>query len=643
MLTVRELIGGLELPVLAGEGGLDLPVRWVHISELLDPTQWLSGGELLLTTGLQLDRPARQREFVTRLADHQLAGLGVGTGFRHARIPEPMLEVAAERQFPVFEVPYEVPFIAITEAAFSELVNEQYAVLRRAIAAHERLERIVLSERGIEALGSALASLVGGSVLVFDGRGEMRVQRAFRRALEEQTVAGLQAEVREHAGRRDGRAFVPAAGTDAGNGLALPVTADGAPGAGGSGRAPQAWLVALKDTGSLTDFDRLTLHQAVTIVALELLRSRVAGETERRLAGDVLRAVVSGELQGQELARRLEPFGLRDQAATIVVSQTQGGSAAAPGSIDEALTEALRDEAVAALVASTGGLTCALVPGMPEEELFTMTRRVAERLVAAPGAPTAVGVGRAVPSGRARRSFHEARCALEALSLGLVGRGPPGAAGPSGPPGAAGRPAGVKSRPAEMDDTIATYKQLGSFQLLLSLQDEEALRLFCDSILGPVESSEGRYGGELMRSLEAFIEENGQWERAAKRLYCHRHTLRYRIRRVESLTGRSVQNARDRIEFWLALRGRELVGRSPASALDGLRPSVDGTALGHLARAAAREVQSPAAGREVQSPAAGREVQSPAAGREVQSPAAGREVQSPARERPASVETKTGA
>ena len=41
-----------------------------------------------------------------------------------------------------------------------------------------------------------------------------------------------------------------------------------------------------------------------------------------------------------------------------------------------------------------------------------------------------------------------------------------------------------------------------------------------------------------MRSLEAFIEENGQWERAARRLYCHRHTLRYRIRRVEELTGR---------------------------------------------------------------------------------------------------------
>jgi purine catabolism regulator len=106
--------------------------------------------------------------------------------------------------------------------------------------------------------------------------------------------------------------------------------------------------------------------------------------------------------------------------------------------------------------------------------------------------------------------------------------------------------------------TVASWRDLGAFQLLLSLQDDEALRLYCDSVLGPLEE-ESQYGDELIRSLEAFIEQNGQWERAARKLYCHRHTLRYRIRRVEDLTGRDLSSARDRIEFWLALRGRELV------------------------------------------------------------------------------------
>ena len=228
MLTVRELLRGLDVHLLAGEAGIDLPVRWVHISELPDPTPWLSGGELLLTTGMQLEDPEAQRAFVARLCDHQLAGLGFGTGFVHSTVPAAVLDVAAEREFPVFEVPYELPFIAITEAAFTQLVNEQYAVLRRAITAHERLERIVLSERGLDALAGSLASLVGGSVLVFDGRGEPLVPRAFRRALDPDEVAGLQSEVRDRARRREARAFLPRPAADGNRGLALPVAADGA-------------------------------------------------------------------------------------------------------------------------------------------------------------------------------------------------------------------------------------------------------------------------------------------------------------------------------------------------------------------------------------------------------------------------------
>ncbi|HEY2161989.1 MAG TPA: PucR family transcriptional regulator ligand-binding domain-containing protein, partial [Solirubrobacteraceae bacterium] len=375
MLTVRELVNGLEVRLLAGEEGLDLPVRWVHISELADPTPWLSGGELLLTTGMGLEDPGEQREFATRLADHQLAGLGFGTGFEHDTVPEPLLEVARARGFPVFEVPYELPFIAVTEAAFAKLVNEQYAVLRRALVAQERLERIVLSERGLDALAGSIATLLGASVLVLDGRGEPLARHEFRRPLEDAEVEALRDEVR--ARRGDARAFVPSV-EDGHQGLALPLSADGSPSGARPGPAavPEAWIVAIKDAGSLTDFDRLTLRQAVTIVALELLRARVAGQTERRLAGDVLDALVSGELAGVELARRLAPFGLGDRVATIVL----------PGpELEEPLAAALRDEAVPGLVASTGSMSCALVPGLDDEELVALAQRAVARTNGAPG------------------------------------------------------------------------------------------------------------------------------------------------------------------------------------------------------------------------------------------------------------------
>jgi purine catabolism regulator len=519
MLTVRELLGDLgDVEVLAGEDALDAPMRWVHISELIDPTPWLSGGELLLTTGFQLTDESTQHQFVERLAEHGLAGLGFGVGFAHDRIPAPLVDAARKLDFPLIEIPYELPFIAITEQAFTRLVNEEYALLRRSIAAQERLQRVVLAERGMDGIVGALAGLVGGTALVLDGRGTPLACRSFRRPLDDEHIAAIGDEARRRARAGDPQPFAPGHPDLAGRALVLPVA-----GSGSAGRAPQAWLAGVKDAGGLAEVDRLALHQGGTVVALELMRRRVADSTERRLAGDVLAGIESGELHGTELARRLDPFRVGSEVSAVVVEPA----------LDAALADALEAEALPSLVATQGERAVAIVPGLPDEELVDVVERVRARIVAAEaGRRVSAGAGRAVAAGEARRALHEARCALEARSMADHNGG-----------------------------GVGTWHDLGSFQLLLSLQDHEALGLFCDTLLGPIEAGEGQYGGELMRSLEAFIENNGQWERAAQQLYCHRHTLRYRIRRIEELTGRDLGSARDRIEFWLALRGKEIASR----------------------------------------------------------------------------------
>ena len=215
MLPLGDLIRDLDVRLVAGEAGLENAVRWVHISELEDPTPWLSGGELLLTTGMGLldaRPPARVRE---PLAGHGLVGLGLGTGFAHSEVPDALREAAAELGFPLFEVPYEVPFIAVTEKAASHLVNEHYAVLQRALSAHERLERIVLSERGLDGVAEALASLIGGPALIFDARGAELVRRAHRQPLSDDTVEELRAELRAASATALAAATRPAASSRA--------------------------------------------------------------------------------------------------------------------------------------------------------------------------------------------------------------------------------------------------------------------------------------------------------------------------------------------------------------------------------------------------------------------------------------------
>jgi PucR family transcriptional regulator, purine catabolism regulatory protein len=522
MLTVRGLVTEMGLELAVGEDGADAPIRWVHISELPDPTPWLSGGELLLTTGIQLDSEKRQREFVRLLSGRHLAGLGFGTGFDHPRLPDGLVDEARRLDFAVFEVPYELPFIALTEKAFTRLVNEQYEVLQRGIAIHKRLERLVLEERGLDEVIRALAAAIGGAVCVLSARGETITSKTFRRELPPAAMEEVREEVRRRgadtARSPEGGEFAPDHAEIAGRSLVLPVSIRGR-------GAPQAWLVAARDTGGLGDFERLILQQAVTVVALELMRQRAMRDTERRLAGDVLAEALTGRLSEAELGTRLRPFGVGGNAAVLVFAGREG---APPASAEADLDRFLADTGVGALVASRERLLCAVVDASQGDPVG-LAGRAREALVAEHGELRAAA-SRPAPVGSLRRSFHEARCALEAAAL-ANGASPP----------------------------VASYRDLGAFQLLLSLQDDDALRLYCDSVLGPLEDASGEYGDELIRSLEAFIEQNGQWERAARELYCHRHTLRYRIRRVEQLTGRDLSTARDRIEFWLALRARELV------------------------------------------------------------------------------------
>ena len=148
------------------------PVRWVHSSELEDPTAWLKGGELILTTGMGVGRTAaKQRAYVRRLVQAGVAGLGFGLGFGHDTTPKALVAEARKLGFPVFEVPFPVPFIAITEAVFTRVAAEQFDTLQRAVDAEHVLTRAVLDGGGVEGIATSLAGVVHGWAMLLDLHG----------------------------------------------------------------------------------------------------------------------------------------------------------------------------------------------------------------------------------------------------------------------------------------------------------------------------------------------------------------------------------------------------------------------------------------------------------------------------------------
>ncbi len=541
MITVQDIlaISELDLRLLAGAKSTSNPVRWVHITEVPDPTQWLKGGELLLTTGYGfVGDEAQQVTQLKRLIDHNISGLGFGTGFSFDKVPPALIAVAEEYGFPLFEVPYHVPFIAITEAVASKIVNEQYSLLQRSLAVHEKLTKIVLEEKGLEAILSTLSALVGCSAVLFDFHGVVLCDAAYRRHLGAELVADLWRLIGE---RRADRQNFALSVEGVGAGVQVyPVVASHRIG---------AFLAAVKDSGDFSEYDRIILHNVVTVTALELVKKKAVAETEKRLAGDFFDELIASDLYEEEIARRLAFFGLDPLSPHLIIlldidEAGDGASATRAEVAVQDIKERLhwtvdefmaRREILCISASRSDSVVILVQPGdkdTPEvlELAGELQVMVGEML---PEVSVSVGIGR--PHRQLtdlRQSYYEASYAIKIRKL--------------------------KGEPR----VIASFDDLGSYGLLLGLQDTLSLEVFYDSVLGKLQEYDTQNSSDLVRSLACFLEANGHWGDAAETLYVHRHTLRYRMKRVEEITGRDLDQSQDRMEFWLALKAKELIDQS---------------------------------------------------------------------------------
>src|SRR4051794_6753525 len=127
-MTVRELLddGRLGLRVLV-RGDLDRRVRWVHTPQLADPSRYLQGGEVILTTGVFIAAGTKISAFVHTLAGAGVAALGYGLPSPYASVPRDLLDACDVRRLTLFSVPFELPFIAIGEAFVERLTSERQA------------------------------------------------------------------------------------------------------------------------------------------------------------------------------------------------------------------------------------------------------------------------------------------------------------------------------------------------------------------------------------------------------------------------------------------------------------------------------------------------------------------------------------
>ncbi|MET7689688.1 PucR family transcriptional regulator [Streptomyces sp. NPDC005483] len=544
--TLASLVhhSALKLTVRAGEDRLDVPVRWAHVSELADPVPYMEGGELLLITALKLDAedPEAMRRYVKRLAGAGVVGLGFAVGVNYDEIPEALVDAARDEELPLLEVPRRTPFLAISKAVSAAIAADQYRSVTAGFAAQRELTRQALSD-GPEGLLGALASQVDGWAALYDASGAVVAaapEWAGRRA------ARLTADV-ERLRERPAPASSVVGGSGTGeNDDRVELHSLG------TGRRPRAAL-AVGTAAALGTAERYAVHSAIALLTLTTERSRSLQAAEQRIGVAVLRMLLAGEPEHARTVAGDLYGGLLDAPFRLIVAET-----VAVSSVRIAADTPARVPSAAALAAA------AVVNGDPlgalTEIVESAAARSGETVLVVPEGERLVVL--AADGGAAVTACGQYAVALESARTGeQAGAGDEdelvvGVSAPTGPIAAA-----AAYKQAEQALSVARrrgrvyveHEQLAAGSVLPLLADD-AVRAFADGLLRPLYEHDATGRGDLVASLRAWLSRHGQWDAAAADLGVHRHTLRYRMRRVEEILGRSLDDPDVRMELWLALK-----------------------------------------------------------------------------------------
>jgi PucR family transcriptional regulator, purine catabolism regulatory protein len=513
VLTLRSLLAdpALELRLLVPgpEGALDAEIVWVHNTELADPSRYVRERELVLTNGVWLDA-AEPAEFVAGVRRAGAAGVVFGLTTERTRTPAALVAACRHADLPLLEISVEVPFTAVSRAAAAS-----YAA--------QRQESLVGLVRRGNALAAAISHGAGASGVLAVLRGDHdlplavvdRVGRVLA-AVGAELDAAQAATAADALGRRPRPLEVDLDG--AGRATMYPVGAVG---------DADAALLCLRPVRELNAVERNALDQAARFLSLEVARQQAVQAIEQRFASELLDMVLSGAHRAAEVPGRLRAFGVDPDGPLAVCAVAFRGSDAAtlPGLV-EAITDFLPSQGLPAVIA---GGTQDVVAVLPWRRSPGEVPALASRLAAALaprflGREPVVGIGEvAASAAELRRPLGQAR---EAVRVLRTRRGGP---------------------------AVTTFAELGGYRLLLALHDPEQRQRFADSVLGPLREHDSRRGGELVTTLQAFLDHDGHWAATAAALYVHVNTLRNRLTRIAELTGRDVTRTPDRVDLFLAL------------------------------------------------------------------------------------------
>ncbi len=549
----------LELPilaearVLAGEDGLERKVSQVTVGEVPDIGDWLTGGELVLSTFFAVETtPEAQAEFVRKIIRSGASGLLVKPERFHKAVGAEMLDLGDRHDFPVIEVPAQVRWTHLIADISERIVGEHLEHIQRSQDIHRRLLEVVIEGGGWQSIADTAAGLLGRPVVVENAYFE---ELAF--SLPEGFDPGRAAELDQL--RRAGAGPQEDGAGEGGRFRRLPLR----PGHEFPARVTVPVMVSRDVIGyvsgfefrkRLNDLDLEALESVATVAAVEMSREAAALEAENRLRSDFVDDLLAGEFDvGPTMLERASYLGgdLSRGCLVLIADIDAFGDYVLKNELTEpevqriknryfgSVKQVVRAYHEQALLTPKSDNVIAFLPpaGDGGDKLATMARATALKILEAcaelmPELTVSVGIGRfhadPLETGRA---YREALTALQVNQrLGATG-------------------------------AIATFDDMGIYKLLLSALDEdpEEVRNFYEETIAGIRRYDEEHHTELVRTLEVYLANDRNVAATAAELYTHRHTVRYRLGRIADITGLDVSRSEDQEKLGFGLKAMRLL------------------------------------------------------------------------------------
>ena len=523
----------LELPalrraaprVVASQHALVRQVRWVHVSEVSDIAHLLEGGELILTTGIALPESAHElARFVAELREAGVVGLAVELGrrFRDA-LPAELVAAAEREDLPLVELRTETPFVAITQAVHTLILEARMQELIAADEAHQAFTALTLAGPGPQQVVDLVASMAKRAVIH-----ENHLHQVLAYSCPDGDAPAVLAEWESQV--RSGRDPEPAGW----------VTVDVANASGdGWGR------LVMRCGPDPSARERMLLERGATALVVNRLTDRDIDSLERHSHRTLLTALVLATEPPAETASRAAGLGvpLDARSLTGVVARPSGeqpGPGGLPGLLRDLASQAvsvLHALRIPALVGALDDSRLALLlsqerVAQPDTVLAVLSERlhaVVERRSSA--GTLVVGAGRTVVG--LERAHHTLREAMQVADA------------------AVGMPAHrAYFRPPDL-------RLRG---LVHSLRAEPAVADYVERELAALLDSDAAHGTRLYEFLAAYCRAGGNKTTAAAELFISRAALYDRIAKVEKVLGVDLGDPEVVVGLHFAVLARETLG-----------------------------------------------------------------------------------